>query len=213
MRARERLPALRGTAYDGQFTIPTLTEILELLLRKRKELGRPLGIYPETKHPTYFASIGLPLEETLVGALHRAGFRSAADAVFIQSFEPSSLRKLRGLTRLRLIQLIDDDVEGQALSTAAGLRRIAAYADGIGPNKQLIAPPGRPVTTLIRDAHAAGLLVHPFTFRKEAQFVLAAYSGDVVAEMEYFYRLGVDGLFSDFPDLARQARDAVARKP
>jgi glycerophosphoryl diester phosphodiesterase len=209
--ARERLPELRGTQYDGRFPIPTLLEILDLVRRKSQELGRPIGIYPETKHPTYFASVGLPLEERLVSALSDAGLRLPTDPAFIQSFEPWSLRKLRRLTRLRLILLIDED--GASLITAAGLREIKGYADGIGPNKRLIISPGRTPSSLVTAAHAHGLLVHPWTFRREAVFLPPEYHGDAVAEMAQFCRLGVDGLFSDFPDLAREAVDSVYGLP
>lgn len=229
LRARERLPNLRGTAHDGQFAIPTLTEILELVARKRRELGRPLGVYIETKHPTHFASIGLPLEEKLARALAAAGYTRPTDPAFIESFEPTSLRKLHKLTRLRLIQLIDDSGAPWDLATQgdrrtfrelvlpAGLKEIAGYASGIGPSKVLIVPVDKngqllAPTALVQDAHAAKLLVHPWTFRRESQFLPAEYSGDAVAEMVQFYRLGVDGLFSDFPDLARTARDSVRKK-
>lgn len=229
LRARERLPALRGTSYDRQLPIPTLTEILDLVSRKRRELGRPLGIYIETKHPTHFARIGLPLEERLLRALTAAGYTKPTDLAFIESFEPTSLRKLRKLTKLRLIQLIDDsgapfDLAEQGdhrtfrdLILPAGLREIATYADGIGPSKVLIVPVGAqgqllPPTKLIDEAHEQRLLVHPWTFRKEAQFLPAGYGGDAVAEMRRFYRLGVDGLFSDFPDLARGAADSLRQK-
>lgn len=211
LRARERLPALRDTRFDGQFEVPTLDEILDFVRRKSRESGRRIGLYIETKHPGYFVSIGLPLEEKLVAALTAHGLVQATDPVFLQSFEAASLRKLRQLTRLRLVQLIEES--SAALVTPAGLTEIATYADGIGPNKQLILPDGRPPTSLIADAHARKLVVHPWTFRKEAQFLSAGFQGDVVAEMTLFYRLGVDGLFSDFPDLARQARDVARAKP
>jgi glycerophosphoryl diester phosphodiesterase len=232
LRARERLPGLRGTQHDGRFAVPTLAEILSLVSRKRQELGRPLGIYVETKHPTYFASLGLPLEERLVRALAQSGYTRPGDAAFIESFEPTSLRRLRKLTRLRLIQLIDDsgapyDFVSRGdkrtfgdLITPAGLKEIAGYADGIGPSKVLIVPiavsasgSGRllPPTTLLADAHSQKLLVHPWTFRKEPQFLPAEYRGDATAEMVQFYRLGIDGLFTDFPDLGRSARDSAAK--
>lgn len=211
LRARERLPAWRDTRFDGQFDVPTLDEILDFVQRKSREVGRRIGLYIETKHPGYFISIGLPLEEKLVAALSARGFAQPTDPVFLQSFEAASLRKLRRLTRLRLVQLVEET--GAAQITPAGLAEIATYADGVGPNKQLILPAGSPPTSLIADAHAKKLVVHPWTFRKEAQFLSAGFEGDVVAEMTMFYRLGVDGLFSDFPDLAKRARDAARTRP
>lgn len=211
LRARERLAALRDTRFDGQFEVPTLDEILDFVRRKSQEAGRRIGLYIETKRPGYFSEIGLPLEEKLVAALSSRGLTKASDPVFLQSFEAASLRKLRQLTKLRLVQLVEET--GAAQVTPAGLAEIATYADGVGPSKQLILPAGGPPTSLIADAHAKKLVVHPWTFRREAQFLTAGLQGDVVAEMTMFYRLGVDGLFSDFPDLARQARDAAQATP
>ncbi len=229
LRARERLPRLRpaNTAWDGRFDVPTFAEILALAKAESVRTGRTIGVYPETKHPSYFASIGLPLDQQLVDQLTAAGYRDQGDAAFIQSFEVANLKALRMMTRLRLIQLAaaeghpadDAGVTYAAMTTPAGLRAIATYADGIGPDKAMIVPRGPdgrslPPTTLVVDAHAAGLAVHPWTFRAENVFLPAelrhgaspAAHGDVVAEMTAFFRLGVDGLFSDFPDLAAQAR-------
>ncbi len=232
LRARERLPQLRAanTAWDGRFDVPTFAEILALAKSESARTGRTIGVYPETKHPSYFASIGLPLERRLVDQLAAAGYRARGDAAFIQSFEVANLKALRTMTQLRLIQLVaadghpadDAGVSYVAMTTPAGLRAIAAYADGIGPDKAMIVPrdaAGRSLaaTSLVADAHAAGLAVHPWTFRAENAFLPAelrrgatpAAHGDVVAEMTGFFRLGVDGLFSDFPDLAAQARTAA----
>lgn len=228
LRARERLPQLRpgNTAWDGRFDVPTFAEILALAKTASAATGRTIGVYPETKHPTYFASIGLPLERRLVDQLAAAGYRNKGDAAIIQSFEVGNLKALRAMTGLRLIQLADaghpaDDAATSydAMMTPAGLRAIAIYADGIGPSKERIVPRdaagrSRGATTLVADAHAAGLVVHPWTFRAENYFLPAelrrgtdpAAHGDVAAEMVQFLRLGVDGLFSDFADLAFAAR-------
>ena len=202
LRARERLP-FRSHAYDGQFAIPTFDEVIELAQRLGGELNRPIGVYPETKHPTYFRGIGLALEEKLVASLAKHGWDRKDAPVFIQSFEPDSLRLLRGKTSVSLIQLTSD----ASMLDAAGLKRIAGYADGIGPEKRLVVPiapdgsVGAP-TDLVQRAHAAGLLVHIWTIRVDKQFLPAGYHGRGEAEFEQFRDLGVDGLFTDFPDVA-----------
>jgi glycerophosphoryl diester phosphodiesterase len=202
LRARERLP-FRSHAYDGQFAIPTFDEVIELAQRLGRELNRPVGVYPETKHPTYFRGIGLPLEEKLIASLAKHGWDRKDAPVFIQSFEPDSLRLLRGKTPVRLIQLTSD----ASMLDAAGLKRIAGYADGIGPEKRLVVPiapdgsVGAP-TDLVQRAHAAGLVVHIWTIRVDKQFLPAGYHGRGEAEFEQFRDLGVDGLFTDFPDVA-----------
>jgi len=225
LRARERLPQLRpgNTAYDGQFEIPTFAEILAL----RKAAKRRVGVYPEIKHGTYFTSIGLNMEAPLLAALKAAGLTRATDPVFIQSFEVGNLQRLRAQTKLRLVQLVDasgspadrPDLRYPAMVSPAGLREIARYADAIGPTKSLIVPrdaSGRslPPTTLIADAHAAGLKVHPWTFRAENIFLptelrhgsAPGEHGDLTTEIKQFYALGVDGVFSDFPGIAVRAR-------
>ena len=202
LRARERL-AFRSHEYDGRFLVPTLDEVIDLAARKSREAGRSIAVYPETKHPTYFRAIGLPLEARLVAALDAHGLRRKEDAAFIQSFEPSSLQMLRPMTGVRLMQLLDEGAE----VTPTRLAAIARYADGIGPNKRLIVPAaddGRllPPTSLVRDAHAAGLFVHVWTLRSEAVFLSPSYDGDPAREYEQFASLGVDGIFTDFPDMA-----------
>jgi glycerophosphoryl diester phosphodiesterase len=232
LRAKERLPDLRvtNTAFDGLYQIPTLDEVIALAKR------RQVGIYPETKHPTYFDSVGLSLEEPLVAALRRAGLDRPRSPVFIQSFEVGNLKQLNGLTRVPLVQLLDATgkpydfvVSGDPrtyadLATPAGLAEIATYADGVGVNKNLIVPRdaqnrlGTP-TRLVRDAHQAGLIVHGWTFRRENSFlpedfragnpaspVYLAATGDFPAELRLFYGLGIDGVFSDNPDVAVAVR-------
>jgi len=223
LRARERLP-FRSHAYDGRFAIPTFDEVLDLAVRKSVETGRTIGVYPETKHPSYFREIGLPLEEPLLAALEARGWTGQDAPVFLQSFETGNLRELRQRTGVRLIQLLDTEgrpwdlaVSGDPrtyrdLATPEGLAWIATYADGIGPNKRLIVPADRdgrllPPTSLVADAHRAGLLVHPYTFRSDPQFLASEYEGWPELEYEKFYKLGVDGVFSDFPEVAVRARD------
>jgi glycerophosphoryl diester phosphodiesterase len=228
LRATERLPGVRpqNTIFDGRFEIPTFEEILDLARVESARLGRPIGVYPETKHPTYFASIGLSLEEPLVSALHRHGLDSAAAPVLIQSFEVQNLRKLSRLTDVRLIQLLDSEgapADGAPayaeLATRAGLKSIAEYAYGIGADKNMLVPRAGDDSLLapaavIDDAHEAGLAVHAWTFRAENRFLPADFRigtnpdarGDIISEYELFLRLGVDGLFTDFPDTLVAAR-------
>ena len=227
LRARERLD-FRDQSHNGRYTIPTFAEIIALAKRMGRNKGRVIGLYPETKHPSYFRSIGLPLEEPLVALLSRHGYTDARSPVFIQSFEVGNLKRLRRMTRLRLVQLIggarrrpyDFTLAGDPrtygdLITPAGLDEIATYAQGIGPWKGLIIPMRkdktlRAPTRLVDDAHAAGLLVHPYTFRSEPRYLAKDYGGDPIAEYRRFFRLGVDGVFSDFPGTALQARAAVS---
>jgi glycerophosphoryl diester phosphodiesterase len=202
LRARERLP-FRDHSYDGRFEIPTFEEILDLAFRKN------VGVYPETKHPSYFRRIGLPLEEPLLAALEARGWTGRDAPVFLQSFETGNLRELRQKTGVRLIQLLEAERHGPP--TPKDLAWIATYADGIGPDKRLIVPQGHdgrllPPTSLVEDAHRAGLLVHPWTFRSDLQFLASEYGGLLEREIEQFYELGVDGVFSDFPEVAVRAR-------
>ena len=238
LRATERIPDLRpaNVAFNGLFQVPTLQEVIDLAEREG------VGVYPETKHPTYFDSIGLSLEEPLVRALKANRLNTRKAAVYVQSFEVSNLRELDPLLRVPLVQLIagagqpyDFTARGDArtyasLLTRGGLRRIARYADGIGPDKGRIVPRDadgrlqRP-TTVIQDAHAAGLVVHPYTFRPENEFLPADLrAGDPAspeyrrtrggqpAELRLFYRLGVDGVFADNPDTAVAVREDVRRR-
>jgi glycerophosphoryl diester phosphodiesterase len=218
LRAKERLP-LRSHAHDGREPIPTFDEILDLVQRRSRETGRRIGVYPETKHPSYFRSIGRPLEEPLLAALARRGWTTPDAPVFIQSFEVANLRALRPRTGVRLVQLVDR-VGGPAdarvaadvpatyaeMLTPAGLARIARYADAVGVEKSLVQPidsagrRGAP-TSLVADAHRAGLAVHVWTLRSDAAFLPADYRGDATAEWRLFARLGVDGIFGDFPDV------------
>lgn len=238
LRTRERLPDVRpaNAAVDRQETIPTFTEILDLIASEEKRLGRRIGIYPETKHPSWFRSIGLPLEERLLKTLAHHGYTSAEDPVFIQSFEVGNLRCLRKHTPIRLIQLLASrggppDVIGKnyaAMATPAGLAEVAIYADGIGVERPMVIPQddqGKllPPTTLVADAHNAGLLVHVWTFRPENMFLPADFRngakpyerGDAVGEIRAWLRAGIDGFFTDsvVDGAAALRRKAVPRPP
>ena len=240
LRAKERIPLNRpdNTKFDGQFMVPTFQSIMDLAKRKSLETGRTIAIYPETKHPSYFKSINLPLEKRLVDALNANGYRGKAAPVFIQSFEVSNLKEIRQLTDVRIVQLLsasgkpeDFRLAGDPrtyadISTAAGLRDVATYANGIGPDKNMVIPRtaqgtlGTP-TSLVTDAHAAGLVVHPYTFRPENPFLptdlrrgnVASLTerGDLAAEITIFLKAGIDGFFTDDPAIGRAALDAFLR--
>ena len=217
LRAKERLPLLRpdNAKYDGQFEIPTLAEVIALAKRRSKETGRTIGIYPETKHPSYFASIGHPMEERLVAQLKAAGWDKPGDPVFIQSFEVDNLKRLHKMTGIRLIQLMDssggpaDKAEPSyaAMTTPEGLKAVAAYAWGIGPSMDMIIKGDAAPSTLVADAHAAGLRLHPFTFRAENYFLPASFRqgidprghGRLSDDIRRYLDLGIDGFFTDFP--------------
>ncbi len=223
LRAVERLPKLRpdNAKYDGQFEVPTLAEVIALA-KKHSKAGRVVGIYPETKHPSYFASIGHPMEVLLVAQLKAAGWSKPGDPVFIQSFEVNNLKRLHTMTGLRLIQLMDASgapADGAAPSYAAmatpeGLKAVAAYAYGIGPNKDMIRKGDDAASTLVADAHAAGLRLHPWTFRAENMFLPPslrtgtdpAMHGRLAEEMTRFLNLGVDGFFTDFAYIGVETR-------
>jgi glycerophosphoryl diester phosphodiesterase len=205
LRAKERL-ATRSHAYDGQFAVPTFDEVLDLAQQLGRELGRPIGVYPETKHPTYFRGIGLPLEEKLLASLDAHGWNRRDAPVFIQSFEQGNLRELRKKTRVRLIQLAAaTTMFGQPALTDFGA--IAEYADGVGLEKRLLIPVNRDgslgtPTDLVTRAHAAGLLVHAWTVRIDKEFLPAGYHGKAEEEFAQLRAIGVDGVFTDFPDVA-----------
>ncbi|PZU14581.1 MAG: glycerophosphodiester phosphodiesterase [Sphingobium sp.] len=220
LRARERLPDLRpaNVRFNDLYLIPTFEEILKLVRAKEAEMHRRIGIYPETKHPTYFAKLGLPHQDALLTLLSKYGYETQADPVFIQSFEVGNLKALRAATRLRLIQLVDAeggpaDLPGSTYAdmlTLQGLKDIATYADGIGPSAvQVVAPEGP--TALVGRAHDAGLQVHVWTLRMENPFLPEQYRrpddpqgrGDFTGWVRAIVASGVDGFFSDFPGQAR----------
>ena len=232
----------RPTQFDDKFGIPTLQQVIDLAQRESEKRGRTIGIYPETKHPTFHRRLGLPLEGRLVRVLERNDLSRRRAPVFIQSFEQSNLKRLNTMTPVRLVQLMDandTDANGNPtfaapfdrpfdwtvsgnptlrnrtfafFATNAGLNEVKTYADGIGPWKVYIIPTTlggggavKPPTTLVARAHARGLLVHTWTFRDDA--FPTGYPGGPVDEYLAFYRLGIDGVFSDFPDTAWAARE------
>ncbi len=215
-----------NTAFDGRYQIPTFEEVVDLARHSRTCDGRPVGVYPETKHPTYFAGIGLPMEEELVRVLESNGYGGRRASAFIQSFETGNLRALDTMTDLPIVQLIncpgapyDLVVAGDPrtyadLATPEGLAEIATYADGVGICKDVMIPRDAAgnllsPTTVIDDAHAAGLIVHGWTFRRENRFLPLQFRsnadleavGDLAGELRVFLGAGMDGFFTDNPDI------------
>jgi glycerophosphoryl diester phosphodiesterase len=233
LRAIERIPNIRpsNARMDGDFEIPTLQEIINLVKSLEISQRRSIGLYIETKHPTHFQLLGLAMERPLINILRKNGYDKPKAAVYIQSFEVENLKTLHNLTKIPLIQLLeaqgqpfDQQTAGSKLTyaqmiTPAGLRNIARYAAGIGPEKGQVIPRdangnlGSP-TTLVRDAHAAKLKVHPYTFRAENNFLPTDLRkgddpqarGDINAEIQRFLDAGIDGLFIDQPDIAVKLR-------
>ena len=242
LRARERIPAIRpaNVAYNGQFQVPTFQEVIDLAKSKSIEKGRTIGIYPETKHPTYFKSIGLPLEKRLIDVLAANGWNHKDAPVFIQSFEVTNLKELRGMTTVRIVQLLAssgrpyDFVAAGArearsyadLITPAGLKEVASYANAIGPSKSMVIPLANgnqgTATALVSNAKAAGLITHVYTLRPENVFLPAnlkkspvadnTVRGDSITEIQTFLQTGVDGFFTDDPAVGREAIRTFVKK-
>lgn len=242
LRARERIPAIRpgNVRYDGQFSIPTFQEVIDLARSESGKRGRTIGVYPETKHPTFFQSIGKPLEAPLVAVLAANKLTTRDAPVVIQSFEVANLQQLRPMTAVRIAQLISDGgrpydfiARGAAetrsyadMVTPAGLAAIKTYANAIGPYKTLVIPVkdgalGTP-TALVANAKAAGLPMHIWTLRPENSFLPASFKkapvadatvrGDSVGEITAYLKAGVDGFFTDDPAVGRQAVNAFLKK-
>jgi glycerophosphoryl diester phosphodiesterase len=246
LRARERIPEIRpaNSRFDGQFEVPTLEEILALVdgVQKQRDmqaeqLGRPapkrIGVYPETKHPTYFQGLGLPMEELLVKTLHRHGYKGRDGLAIIQCFEVANLKAMRRMTELPIVQLMEHEggpydfvAKGvkrtyREMTTPSGLAEVATYATAIGPHKLQVIPLKSDGTlddpaALIKDAHAAGLQVHAYTFRAENQFLPKEFRsdtdprhlGDLQGELQAHLNAGLDGFFTDHADYGVAAREA-----
>jgi len=203
----------RDSAWDGQFAVPTFSEVIELVQAKERELGRTIGLYPETKDPEILDSVGLDYRAPLKAILNRYNLNRPDAAIYVQSFHDQILRDFRRDPEFRapLVQLVWqglergwDDTSGQPNYP---LEEIATYADGVGAYKRLINPNGRESTNFIRQAHELGLVVHAWTFRNDA---LPDWSDfpDGPAEIRFYLELGLDGFFTDFPDAGRQAVDS-----
>ncbi|MFJ8208331.1 glycerophosphodiester phosphodiesterase [Streptomyces sp. NPDC096033] len=236
LRAKERIPAIRqrNTLYDGRWAVPTFEEVLRWADREGKRRGKRVWLHVETKHPTYFRGLGLGLEEPLAALLRRYGRDGRNAAVFLQSFEPSSIQRLSRLVSAPRVVLLSaantrpwdfetakDPRTVADLVTPEGLKWIAGFAQGIGPTLDLIVPRtadgrlGTP-TTLVRDAHARGLVLHPYTARNENTFLPAEYRkgtdsnayGDAFGAFKRYFELGVDAIFTDNPDTGLLAAEA-----
>jgi glycerophosphoryl diester phosphodiesterase len=248
LRARERIADVRpgNTRFDGQFQVPTFEDVLALVsaveqqrAASARQLGetppKRIGVYPETKHPTYFSGLGLAMEEPLVKALHGHGYIGPQGLAYIQCFEVANLKAMRKMTELPIVQLMEGEgapydfvLQGdkrtyQDLITPEGLAEIATYANAIGPHKLQVIPLnpddslGSP-TSLVADAHAQGLQVHAYTFRAENQYLPTNLRrnrshefGDLQGELLSYLRTGLDGFFTDHADLGVQARDAFLK--
>ena len=254
----------RDQSNNGKYLIPTLREVLDLAKTEGTKAGRVIGVYPETKHPTYHVDAGLKLEDRLLDVLTGYGYTKKDSPVIIQSFEVSNLQYLRPKTAVRLVQLVDGDdydfktgkvtfaapfdrpydwtragktANFDSMLPPAGLAEIKKYADGVGPWKPYIVPvkgtfdtagkmldvngdgavnyadgTSQPATSLVADAHKLGLMVHTWTFRNENRRLANDYKGDPKAEYLQFYRLGIDGVFSDQADTAIAARSAYLKE-
>jgi glycerophosphoryl diester phosphodiesterase len=257
LRAKQAM-ADRDQSKNGQFQVPTLQEVIDLAKKEGAARGKAVGIAPETKHPTFHAALGLPIEDRLVNVLKEAGWADASAPVVIQSFEVANLKYLNTRIDVKLAQLLDaEDVDKDGnivlsapyaqpydfvvvgdkrtykdLLTKEGLAEVKSYADILAPWKpyilatkqvdqnndgkaddlngdgkadeqdRVLAEP----SSVVKDAHAAGLQVFTWTFRNEPKRLASTFKGDPAAEYKAFYALGVDGLFSDFPDTAVKAR-------
>lgn len=224
LRARERLPDLRraNTGFDGLYPVPTFAEVIALVRAKEAESGRRIGLYPEIKHPAYFAALGQDLPALLVAELDRAGLNRADALVFIQCFEAGPLERLNAMTPLPLVQLVAAEggpadrpgLTYAAMLSDAGLKQLAAHVDAIGAELPLLVSPEGQPTGLIARAHAAGLKVHGWTLRRENRFLPPplrngtdpAAAGQIARAWAMLRAAGIDGVFSDNPGDLRGAR-------
>lgn len=225
LRAKERLPA-RSHAEDFKYEIPTFQEVIDLVKKESKKQKRKIGLYPEMKHPSYFKSIGLPIEKAMVDVLTKNGLNKKDSPVFIQSFEMTSLKEVKKISPLPLVFLLDDPnvipydhVLAKDPRTYLQLlnpdefKKMKETITAIGPHKNYLIPVDKEghlqkPTPLLKMAHEAGLQVHPYTFRSDKEFLPKDYEGNPEKEYHRFFELGVDAVFSDFPDDAIKARES-----
>lgn len=230
LRAVERLGQYRteSAKFDGQDQILTFAEIAEIAKSESRRTGRTIGVYPELKHVHYFNGLGFDSVAQLAKELREQGWAGADAPVYIQCFEVEPLKRIAKLVKTPRIFLIEGtkgpvDVPGrsyQTYATAEGLKEVATFANGIGPDLAMVLPrdASGAISTpsdLVQNAHAAGLKVHPWTFRAENAFLptnfkssaapdaIAKY-GDLRAYMKAAVAAGIDGAFSDFPDVATE---------
>ena len=190
----------RSKDYDDLYDIPTFEEVVSLAAAQSELLGRSIGLYPETKQPSAFAEVGLRHDEPMLATLRSYGYSGPSAPVYIQSFEIENLKRLNEVTDIKLVfltQYIPD------------FTLVAKTVDGIGPSKKLLLTDAGEDLGFVAAAHAAGLTVHPWTFRDDQ---IGEAFPDIDTELKAYYALGVDGVFSDFPDTALRVRHYLSDK-
>jgi len=195
--------------------VVTLEEELQLIQGLNKSTGRRVGIYPEIKHPRWHFEHGIDLAQLLITRLATFGYTGFDEAAYLQCFEANELKRARNELgcQLKMIQLVGTEPEYAELLTPDGLRRVAAYANGLGPHHtQLLQnePSGPKKTPLATWAAEAGLQLHPYTFRADE---LPAYVDSLEEWLETFMlEVGVQGVFCDHPDIAVRVRNTLASR-
>jgi len=225
LRAVERYPELRpqSARLDRRFPVASLQQVINLWQQARAASGRDIGLYPELKQVAYFAERGLDVVQITIDTVKQNGLTGPQDGVLLQSFEAPALQRAAQLTDLPLVQLVESKMPEQiadAISPAA-MARIAAYADGIGVPKGWVytQPPAESavpleLTALVKNAHDAGLFVHVFTFRAENKYLSPVFrrpdqpTGNLAGQIRLFLEAGIDGFFTDNPDIGRAVCDA-----
>lgn len=181
----------------SRFRVPSFKEMIELVQGLNRSIGRDVGIYVEIKRPSWHEEQGLEMEQALINVLAEYGYNNPLAPIYIQCFEARSLKKMQKLeTGISLIQLVGGGWNYASMWTEEGLDEIKSYAVGVGPSKTIIETNPEYVDW----AHTRGLLVHPYTFRKDQ--LPAKYSSLQAEIEEFFFAYDVDGLFTDFVDVA-----------
>lgn len=199
LQAHERMHG-RFPVSASDFEVPTFREMIELVQGLNESTGRSVGIYPELKGPSFHRDEGLPMEAPFLALLKEYGYQGPDALVYVQCFEDAPLRRMRNElgSRLPQVMLVGREEEAERFLTQEGLQDVATFADGIGPNKDLI----RANPAIVEWAHALGLKVHPYTLRADdLPEGMASHEQEIAL---YFRELDVDGMFTDFPDRARQ---------
>lgn len=210
LRARQTFPG-RSKEHDGKYDIPTFQQVIDLVKRESAASGRSIGLYPETKQPAYFKSLGYDMSAALLDILRRNELGSDRYPVFIQSFEADILKELSGRTDLPLVQLVTfaRSAAGEPDPTRSNipLEELSAYAQVVAPMKRLLLSEDGTATTFVERAHLLGLSVHVWTFRDDA------YPTDLFSSAEeeqvFFLKLGIDAVFTDFPDTVVAIRNRL----
>jgi glycerophosphoryl diester phosphodiesterase len=195
----------------SRFKVHTLAEEIELIQGLNKSTGGDVGIYPESKSPEFHLSEGKDLSAAMLKTLKHYGYTDKLSKVYFQTFEIEELKRVHDELLpllemdIKLVQLMGGEELYKDIITAEGLTELSTYADGIGPSMFMITETKDKgvtykVTDLVKDAHAAGLEVHPYTFRADS-FAIPQFAGSYEGLLDIFLnQIGVDGVFSDFPD-------------